>query len=44
MVHKSDTEKKTWTRPQLVRLGTLREVAGPTGVGLQAGGGGQFRT
>lgn len=44
MVHQTDTRPKRWTKPELVRLGTLREVAGPSGVGLQAGGGGQFRT
>ena len=44
MAHKTDAKTKQWTRPELVRLGTLREVAGPTGAGEQAAGGGQFRS
>lgn len=44
MGNKTADRSKSWIKPELVRLGTLREVAGPTGTGLQAGGGGQFRT
>jgi hypothetical protein len=33
-----------WTKPELVRLGTVKDVAGPTGTGTQASGGGQFRS
>ena len=29
--------KPQWTRPVLERRGTLRDIAGPDGVGLQAG-------
>jgi hypothetical protein len=35
---------KTWQKPNLQRLGRLRDVAGPSGVGLQAAGGGQNRS
>jgi hypothetical protein len=33
-----------WTKPELVRLGTVKDVAGPSGAGSQASGGGQFRS
>ena len=36
--------QQTWTKPELVRLGTIKDVAGPTGAGAQASGGGQFRS
>lgn len=31
------TEAKTWTRPQLEKLGKLEDVAGPGGVGTEGG-------
>lgn len=43
-MNKTDQTAKEWTRPQLVRLGQLKDVAGPTGTGSQAAGGGQFRS
>ncbi len=35
---------KTWTKPELTRLGTVKDVAGPSGTGAQAAGGGQLRS
>jgi hypothetical protein len=35
---------KVWTKPELTRLGKIGDVAGPSGTGLQAGGGGQNRS
>lgn len=35
---------QTWTKPELVKLGQLKDVAGPAGSGSQAAGGGQFRS
>ena len=29
--------KQVWEKPELVRLGTIRDIAGPIGFGLQAG-------
>ncbi|MDG5747986.1 hypothetical protein P8Q88_07310 [Qipengyuania sp. XHP0207] len=29
--------KREWVAPQLVRLGTIRDIAGPRGRGFQAG-------
>lgn len=31
------TKRREWIRPELVRLGTIRDIAGPKGVGLQSG-------
>ena len=31
------TGKPQWDKPRLERLGTLRDIAGPRGIGLQAG-------
>ena len=31
------TGKPHWEKPRFERLGTLRDIAGPMGVGLQAG-------
>ncbi len=28
---------KTWTAPKLNKLGTIKDVAGPTGSGLEGG-------
>ena len=39
-----DQTAKTWTKPELTRLGTVKDVAGPSGTGSQASGGGQFRS
>lgn len=33
----SQTDKPRWEKPELKRLGTLRNIAGPTGSGTQAG-------
>lgn len=33
-----------WTKPELTKLGKLADVAGPSGSGSQASGGGQFRS
>jgi hypothetical protein len=42
---KSKSEaKRQWTRPTLNRLGTIKDVAGPSGAGAQAAGGGQNRS
>lgn len=30
-------EKPRWAKPELARLGALRDIAGPDGIGLQAG-------
>lgn len=32
------TEQR-WTKPELIRLGKITDVAGPTGSGVQAGPG-----
>lgn len=37
-------QAKRWSKPELVKLGTMKDVAGPTGAGSQAAGGGQFRS
>lgn len=37
-------QTKPWSKPELTKLGTLKDVAGPTGAGSQASGGGQFRS
>ena len=40
MSHKDQNDaqaKQVWEKPELVRLGTIRDIAGPIGVGLQAG-------
>ena len=29
--------KKVWTKPELGRIGVIKDVAGPTGVGTQGG-------
>ena len=29
--------KPRWKKPELTKLGALRDIAGPSGVGLQAG-------
>ncbi len=29
--------KRRWEKPQLVKLGTMRDIAGPRGSGLQSG-------
>ena len=31
------TGKPRWEKPRFERLGTLRDIAGPAGIGLQAG-------
>jgi len=36
--------KKAWTKPEFKRLGEIKDVQGPSGVGTQAGGGGQNRS
>ena len=33
-----------WTKPEIRRLGEIKDVAGPTGTGSQAAGGGQNRS
>ena len=39
MTQKNDdkTGKAQWHRPELVRLGTIRDIAGPIGFGSQGG-------
>ena len=39
-----ETPKNAWTKPELERIGVIKDVQGPSGVGSQAGGGGQFRS
>lgn len=41
---KEAAPKRAWTRPELTRLGEIKDVSGPHGIGLQAGGGGQNRS
>lgn len=41
---KKTRAKKTWTKPQITRLGELKDVQGPAGSGTQAAGGGQLRS
>lgn len=43
MARKSD-KVPVWTKPELTKLGKLADVAGPSGNGSQAAGGGQFRS
>lgn len=43
MTFKND-KAKVWTKPELTKLGTIKDVAGSTGTGTQAAGGGQFRS
>jgi hypothetical protein len=43
-VTKNETATPIWSKPQLVRLGTVKDVAGPSGTGTQASGGGQNRS
>lgn len=35
---KKDTVKRTWAKPQIKRLGEIKDVAGAQGAGAQAGG------
>lgn len=39
-----DDKAQVWIKPELTKLGTLKDVAGPTGSGAQAAGGGQLRS
>lgn len=39
-----EVPKKKWTKPELKRIGVIKDVAGPSGIGTQAGGGGQNRS
>jgi hypothetical protein len=41
---KKKTAAKAWTKPQITRLGELKDVQGPSGSGSQAAGGGQLRS
>jgi len=41
---KKTQAKKAWTKPQIKRLGDLKDVRGPAGSGTQASGGGQLRS
>ncbi|NNC53926.1 MAG: hypothetical protein HKO08_12880 [Erythrobacter sp.] len=34
---KAQGHKPQWEKPALVRLGTIRDIAGPVGSGFQAG-------
>lgn len=43
-VSKTVQATKSWKKPELVKLGQLKDVAGPSGTGTQASGGGQFRS
>lgn len=36
--------KRSWSKPELTKLGTIKDVAGPSGTGAQASGGGQNRS
>lgn len=36
--------RREWTKPVIQRLGEISDVAGPSGTGTQAGGGGQNRS
>ncbi len=40
----NDDKAQVWIKPELTKLGTLKDVAGPAGTGSQAAGGGQFRS
>lgn len=40
----NDYKAQVWIKPELTKLGTLKDVAGSTGTGAQAAGGGQFRS
>lgn len=33
----ASTSTKTWTKPVLTQLGTIKDVAGPIGSGLEGG-------
>lgn len=33
----AENNAKTWTKPQLDKLGTLKDVAGPSGSGSEGG-------
>jgi hypothetical protein len=35
---KDPTSRKVWTKPQIKRLGEIKEVAGAQGAGVQAAG------
>lgn len=41
---KETSARKSWSRPKVRRLGDIKDVAGPSGTGAQAGGGGQNRS
>ena len=34
---KTEPNTKQWTKPELVKLGTIKDVAGPTGTAGQSG-------
>ncbi len=38
MTPKTDPQPKGWTKPELIKLGQLADVAGNPGVGPQSGG------
>ncbi len=35
-MHTTDQTEKTWQKPRLVRLGTIKDVAGPAGAAAQS--------
>ena len=39
-----DDKAQVWIKPEMTKLGTLKDVVGSTGTGTQAAGGGQFRS
>ncbi len=43
MAHE-DHKAPVWIKPELTKLGKIADVAGPSGKGAQAAGGGQLRS
>ena len=41
---KKTVKADVWAKPELKLIGKIRDVRGPSGVGTQAGGGGQNRS
>ena len=37
MSKNSSNQRQAWVKPELTKLGKLAEVAGPSGLGVQAG-------
>jgi len=43
-MQKKTVKPYVWAKPELKLIGEIKDVRGPSGVGTQAGGGGQNRS